>query len=170
MNTTIYLDVDGVINAVSGRAPSKKFAGWDDYREEWVKGFRIHYSPALTEALNGLAARDDVTIKWLTTWRHEAAQQLSAAIGINGADWEVLDGDLHAWGGDGWWKLTAIRDDLDGRAIWIDDDLSMELSAMKWAAGHDELLIISPGTTIGLTRNNIEAITAFIDNREEAAA
>lgn len=170
MSTTIYLDVDGVLNAVSGRQPSKRIVGWDEYREVHVKGFRIHYAPALIQAINALAARDDVTIKWLTTWKHDAAKQLSAAIGIDGQGWDVLDGDLHAWGGDAWWKLTAIRDDHDGgKTIWIDDDIIAELPAMEWAANHN-ILLVSPSTTHGLTKDDLDAITAFIDNTEEAAA
>lgn len=169
--TTIYLDVDGVLNAVSGRQPSKRIVGWDDYREVFVKGFRIHYAPALIEALNALAAREDVTIKWLTTWKHDAANKLSEAIGLNGQDWDVLDGDLHAWGGHAWWKLTAIRNDHDGgRAIWIDDDISKELPAMEWAHATGQILIVSPSTVQGLTKDDVEAITEFIDNTEEAAA
>lgn len=169
MTTTIYLDVDGVLNAISGRTPAKRYVGWEEYREVHVKGFRIHYAPALIAALNELAAREDVTFKWLTTWKHDAAQRLSDAIGLNGQDWEVLDGDLHAWGGDTWWKLTAIRNDHDGRAIWIDDDISAELPAMEWAANHD-LLLISPSMYEGLTKRDMEAITAHLDNTEEDAA
>lgn len=168
--TTIYLDVDGVLNAVSGRAPGKRFVGWEEYREVHVKGFRIHYAPALINALNKLAARDDVTFKWLTTWKHEAAGKLSAAIGLNGQDWEVLDGDLHAWGGGAWWKLTAIRNDLNGRSIWIDDDISAEPVATDWAGQRDELLLVSPSVGHGLTTQHLETITAYLDAEQEVAA
>lgn len=170
MTTTIYLDVDGVLNAVSGRAPSKRLVGWEEYREVHVKGFRIHYAPALIDALNALAARDDVTFKWLTTWKHDAARKLSGAIGLNGQDWEVLDGDLHAWGGGAWWKLTAIRNDLDSRSIWIDDDISAEREAIEWAGQHEELLLVSPSVVHGLSKDDLTAITEYLDGIEEEAA
>jgi hypothetical protein len=173
MSTTIYLDVDGVLNAVSKKSPTLASTGWDEWKTAPVNGWPILWAPALINVLNELAAREDVTFKWLTTWTDDAAKVLSPAIGINGQDWEVLHGDQHAWGGKrGWWKLEAIRADvmetMPDQLIWIDDDLSMEHDALEWIAGRSEGLAISPFMREGLTRANVEQITAFAGQVSEA--
>jgi hypothetical protein len=175
MKTTIYLDVDGVLNAVSKRTPSLKISGWDNWKTKPVNGWPILFSPDMVAALNELAEREDVTFKWLTTWTDDAAKVLSPAIGINGQEWEVLQGDQHAWGGKrGWWKLDAIRDasaPTDGhRYVWIDDDISAEVEAISWVQSRDDILAISPSTMQGLTRDDIDQVNDFITSGTEMAA
>ncbi|MBT2537222.1 HAD domain-containing protein [Arthrobacter sp. ISL-69] len=177
MSTTIYLDVDGVLNAVNHKSPSLTAAGWDRW-DHWktapVNGWPILWAPALIEAFNELAARDDVTFKWLTTWEDDAAKVLSPAIGINGQDWEVLHGEQHSWRGSDWWKLQAIRADVETtnpeRFVWIDDDLSAERVALEWLGTRPEGLGVSPSVGQGLTRTSFDTITDFINQTEEAAA
>jgi hypothetical protein len=176
VSTTIYLDVDGVLNAVTKKRSSLiKATGWDRWETAPVNGWPILWAPALIEALNDLAARDDVTFKWLTTWTDDAAKILSPAIGIDGQDWEVLHGDQHAWGGrHGWWKLEAIRTDVETtepeRFIWIDDDLSTEGNALEWLTGRIEGLGISPFMSEGLTRANLDTVHEYVDADVEVAA
>lgn len=165
MTTTIYLDVDGVLNAVSKRTPSLKITGWDDWTIKRVGRWPIHHSPAMIAELNALAARDDVTFKWLTTWEDDAAKVLSPAIGLNGQDWEVLHGDQHAWRGANWWKLQAIRADVEagaGNFIWIDDDISAEDHAIDWALSRDDVLTLSPSSTQALTLEDLNFAKSFI--------
>lgn len=169
MHTTIYLDVDGVLNAVSKKTPALSLTGWENWQTKPVNGWPILYSPDMIDALNELADRDDVTFKWLTTWTDDAAQVLSPAIGIHGETWGVLHGDQHAWGGkQGWWKLEAIRADVatssrgGKRFIWIDDDLSAEREACDWLRARADVLGVSPSISRGLTRGDVESIRAFI--------
>ena len=177
MSTTIYLDVDGVLNAVARTNPSMTATGWDPHCWETapINGYPIRWSKELITALNEMADREDVTFKWLTTWTDDAAKILSPAIGINGQDWDVLHGDQHAWGGKrGWWKLEAIQADvlstMPDRFIWIDDDLSMESAACEWLFSRTNAKGISPFMREGLTREHVEQITAFIDTEQEDAA
>lgn len=88
MSTTIYLDVDGVINAIGRTHPEPKHTGFPEYKSIMANGYQIAYAPELIAMLNALAARDDVTIKWLTTWEHDAAKVLSPLIGLDGMDWQ----------------------------------------------------------------------------------
>lgn len=166
MTTIIYLDVDGVLNAVSKKSPSLSSTGWDVWETRPVNGWPILWAPELIDALNELAARDDVTFKWLTTWTHDAAKVLSPAIGINGQEWEVLDGEQHGWRGPDWWKLQAIQKDvlesMPDQFIWIDDDISAEHSAIEWVAGRDNGYAISPFTIHGLTREHVDEIKALV--------
>lgn len=173
MTTTVYLDVDGVLNAVSRRTPSVKITGWDDWKIQRVGRWPIHHSPAMIAELNALAARDDVTFKWLTTWEDAAAQELSPAIGINGQEWEVLRGDQHAWHGPDWWKLQAIRDDVEassGNFIWIDDDISAERHAIEWAQSRDDVMVLSPSSSQALTREDLDFAKSFISATEAVTA
>ena len=169
MSTTIYLDVDGVINAIGHRHPEPKHTGFPEYKSVRCNGYQIAYAPELITMLNALAERDDVTIKWLTTWEHDAAKVLSPIIGLEGQEWEVLTGDLHAWRGRDWWKLVAIRADVEaakpGHAIWIDDDLSLERTAMNWANNHG-VTMISPFAKYGLTTEDLAKITSIADRNE----
>ena len=173
MKTTIYLDVDGVLNAVQKRYPSAAATGWNLWETKPVNGWPILWAPALIDELNALAAQPDVTFKWLTTWTHDAAKILSPAIGINGQDWHVLDGDQHGWRGADWWKLQAIQADVlsttPDQFIWIDDDISAERAAIEWVAGRDNGYAISPFTVEALTRSDLDEIKALIDNKAAKA-
>ena len=171
MSTTIYLDVDGVINAVTKRAPTS--TGWGEYARRKVNSFAIMFAPDLVTALNELAARDDVTIKWLTTWEKDAAEDLSPALGINGQDWAVLTGDQEAWRGGDWWKLAAITADVEETApeqfFWIDDDLAGEAAALSWLDSRPEGAAITPNMRLGLTLAHIDEIRAAIGAKAVAA-
>jgi hypothetical protein len=171
--STIYLDVDGVINAVSKNSPALKITGWQKWATKKISGWQILYSPELIDELNRLAELPSVTFKWLTTWEDEAANELSPATGLNGQEWEVLHGDQHAWHGRDWWKLQAIREDVasnNDRFIWVDDDISAEPEALNWVKSEGGGLVISPNTTHGLTRSHIEKISRFIEAEGEQAA
>lgn len=170
VNTIIYLDVDGVINAIRNGTPSQKRTGFQDFRRQVVRGYQIQYAQELVDWLNTTAERDDVTICWLTTWEEHAPQELAPALGIDGQNWEVLTGDVHAWQGRNWWKLAAIRDHAGehkpGLAIWIDDDIKLEREAIYWAAEAENVMAISPDPLDGLTRDDLDHITRAIDGKD----
>lgn len=171
MQTTIYLDVDGVLNAVQKQNPSEAATGWNLWQTEPVNGWPILWAPELIDELNALAAREDVTFKWLTTWTYDAAKVLSPAIGINGENWDVLDGDQHGWRGAYWWKLQSIQKDvletMPDQFIWVDDDISAERVAIEWIAGRDNGYAISPFTVEALTRDHLEEIKALISGKDD---
>jgi hypothetical protein len=172
MSTTIYLDVDGVLNAVSKRTPAATASGWDEWKTKNVNGFQIQFSHDMVSAINELASNPDVTFKWLTTWEEDAANVLSPAIGINGQEWEVLSGDQHAWHGRDWWKLQAIQNDVlsttPDRFVWIDDDISAEREAINWSEGRDNGLWISPDARLGLTSAALAKVVSFAAERVRA--
>ncbi|PRA13318.1 hypothetical protein CQ010_01340 [Arthrobacter sp. MYb211] len=167
MNTIIYLDVDGVINAIRNGTPSQKRTGFTDFKRANINGYQIQWAQELIDHLNALATRDGVTIKWLTTWEHDAAQTLSPQIGLNGQNWEVLTGDQHAWQGRDWWKLKAIQADTATHkpdlAIWIDDDIRLEREAMMWTLTTEGVMVFSPDPQDGLTQDDINTLTAELN-------
>src|SRR5213595_547392 len=168
MTTNIYIDVDGVINSFH----QSKTAGWEG---EWnlakVIGYKIHWYTDLVEELNKLAAMENVTVKWLTTWQDKAVTDLCPALGIEGTDWEVLfcqeGGDLFDLRR--WWKLTAIKEDVSktnpDKIVWIDDDFKYERNAIEWAESiSDKILPISPFTDWGMTKEDFDDIIEFINS------
>lgn len=179
-HTTIYIDVDGVINVLSKRPP-RSMTGWEgDWSREPVTTlggdtWPIHWSHELVDHLNALADREDVTIKWLTTWEHSAPRKLSPVVGINGENWEVLEKTYETklgWHSTplGWWKFDLIRYDIRvadvEKFVWIDDDLSYYREAALWSKDLEAkgtALAISPSTNLGMTKQDIDDIIEFID-------
>lgn len=179
MTTRIYLDVDGVLNAVTRQTPEG--TGWEMWEKVGVNGYTITYAPELVAALNEIAERDDVEIVWLTTWQGNAASMISPAIGLDGQQWRVVDNpdtDPHGFATQQnygyWWKVNVFQDDLFNRVerdtplpekiIWIDDDLSMFGQAVRWFdALETKTLGISPFTVQGLTQHDVCAIIDFIN-------
>lgn len=174
MATTIYLDVDGVINACSDRPPREE-TQWTGDRKGPVTlaGSPVLFSVELVAGLNAIASREDVTIKWLTSWEEHAAQVLAPAVGLNGTEWEVLRGvefdDPMNWN---WWKLDRIRADIAAtrpqRVVWVDDDVAFDPKALTWLLSPGRpLLHLSPRTAHGLTRNDLQLILDFLDSEDE---
>lgn len=167
----IYLDVDGVINAISMKPPVQN-TGWEgEWRTEKVDGYNILFSVELIERLNALAAREDVQITWLTTWCDRAASMISPALGLNGEDWPVISATKEEMGYDrGWWKLAKLRQHrklhgLYGPSYWLDDDLHFYQPAVKYVdEEYPHLRAISPIMHHGLTKKHIEEIEAFFAN------
>lgn len=168
--TLIFLDVDGVINALSTGAPRQN-TGWETWKRIKVNGFWIRYSPDLLRELESLAALPDVEVVWLTSWCNAAPTKLSRAIGFDASTWRVIGKDLYdidPYGrGFDWWKFVALTKELvsdpDARFVWLDDDLRYERDATTWASGCGKLgLWISPNPLHGLTVKHVEAVREFV--------
>lgn len=167
----IYLDVDGVLNAISKKPPVTN-TGWEgEWRTEKVDGYNILFSLELVERLNALAAREDVQFVWLTTWCDRAASQISPALGLNGQDWPVIAADRSEMSYRGtWWKLSKLRayrklHGLYDRSVWVDDDLEFYDPAMDWVREEGEYLKgISPIMHHGITKKQMEEIESYLSD------
>lgn len=165
----IYMDFDGVINALSGRGP-KPNTGWSNWDLAKVAGFPILWSPTLIHFLLEIEARPGVTIKWLTTWCEDAPKELSPHIGI-GANWPVLGTlyDTEHRGGleTHWWKLEYLLRDVEetkpDKIVWLDDDIVYDRWADVYTKETANLLAISPNSSHGLTVKHIKDINTFIN-------
>lgn len=168
MGTIIYLDVDGVINSF-GKSETIGWTGTWNLKK--VIGYKIHWYTDLVEELNKLAAMENVTVKWLTTWQDKAVTDLCPALGIEGTSWDVIyaedQEDLFDLS-NGWWKLRAIMKDVaihdPDKIVWIDDDFKYEREAVGWAEHISEkILPISPFTHWGMTKEDFDDIIEFIN-------
>lgn len=155
----VYLDVDGVINAVAANRPSW---GWEgEQGVVSINKFSIRYSLDLVAALNALADRPGVHMHWLTTWEEDAPNDLCPAIGLRGQDWPVLHNHpRHEPTSDAWWKLHALREHLpdDRRAVWIDDDITWATDAREWLRFNPSVRWVSPHVQTGITRKQMRQI------------
>ena len=165
--TVIFLDVDGVVNAIG--SPTYDYRTGDARPEEgFPQSFRITWREDIIERLNALSERDDVEILWLTTWGRGANGELRELIGIN--ELQVAhhpdELDVHTYGHD-WWKWRVIKEFRDAapdvRFIWIDDDLLWEKEARLWAH-NNRVYAISPASHRGLTLSDIERIENLADS------
>lgn len=163
MAVRIYLDIDGVLNALNKKFPDT----WETWDRKGVMGYPIAFSPDLISSINDIADREDVEIVWLTTWQHHAAAVFSPEIGVNGQDWRILYEEVPPTFS--WWKLIQIQKDLEdnpsSKFIWIDDDIKHVSPAQKWISTLPETskLVISPDSYYGLTPDDICAMIDFIN-------
>lgn len=169
MKTIVYLDVDGVINAISDKPPRANTQWSGEWSREDCMGFPILWSHELVERLNELALREDVTVKWLTTWQEHAPKDLCPVTGIQGQSWDVLYGDIsdHWFTTGRWWKLDSIKEDIDkeqpDKVVWIDDDIGYDRGANEWLRSHP-ILAVCPNTNHGLSKKQFDGIMEFIDS------
>jgi hypothetical protein len=159
MTKRIFLDVDGVLNAVRDNNPQF----WEEWKVEVCDGYEIRHALDMGRALQAIFERDDVEVIWLTTWEDTANDWITPLFG-----WEKFPSILNT-GADGWWKLEAVKQmwELDKTPfIWIDDDISYDPESIEWAEGlsDSDRLIISPRTSTGITPYHIELIEGFIAN------
>jgi len=161
---TVYLDVDGVLCPFGPEG----FSDWGTGFEQVEIGMLgVHWAPELVEELNRISARPGVHFVWLTSWEDMAPKYLCHAIGLEGRHWPVLRYSEQK-GTREWWKLEAIQRDISrhrpGRAVWIDDQLGFEESALAWMAFLGQgILGISPDPRRGIARADILRIEAFLD-------
>lgn len=179
MNTRIYIDVDGVLNAFNMSKWFKPSTGlWSsEYDTTIVLGYRITFNHELIDTLNELDELDNVEFVWLTTWTDSAPLHLAPAIGLDNS-WRVLKTDDAApvypgdRGATGWWKFGAIKDDLVERPVdqfvWIDDELVNRYGAKEWAMEEypETSLLLSPDDTEGLHPLEVCAMIDFINGEQ----
>jgi hypothetical protein len=162
-NVSLYVDVDGVICPFGATGNTDWGSGWKTSDAGLLE---VTYAGEVVESLNKLAGTPGLRCVWLTSWEAMAPEYLCPAIGLAGQEWPVLVSDGLA-GGESWWKLRAIQQDIEAsapdRAVWIDEQLEFERAARAWASFlGTRLLLISPHPRRGLSRAELECVRAFL--------
>jgi hypothetical protein len=167
-----FLDVDGVLNATSGRSRGD----WDDFREVTVllpldehfssvrTKFRIELSAKMTAEIAAL----DADIHWATTWENQANVYLREHTGF-----PVYPVACHlfneanplrtTWS----WKWNDIKFTLENDPrpmIWADDEAIPDVAATWLENKGIPHLLIAPDHQVGLTRSDIEKMKAFLES------
>ena len=189
MRPLLLLDVDGVLNAVTPRPDPDV---WPDWREGTASAagrtWPIRWSPSVVDAVAGW--RGAAEVQWLTTWGHEANGGLRELLGLpelpvagTHADADVppqpgepdplLPGSLASMTPAApdeltgrWWKFDLVRRivraDPTRPLVWVDDDLAGQAGVREWVQRESRCLLVVPSPQIGLSPDDLAAITAFL--------
>lgn len=150
MKPILFLDIDGVLNALGGETD------WgDSFDVDLFPGqgpFRLTLSRRMGDALNSLGA----DIVWSTTWQ-EHAYMVGNLIGIQAPVLELDQG----------WKRQAVEDFLadDPRPfLWFEDNAGqhgMELD--RFSTAHlPKRFLCNPHPLVGITQQDIERAQDWI--------
>ena len=132
VGVVVLLDVDGVLNAMSGDEPPTP-TSWTDWRRGHANGFNLWVSPSMARAVADLG-----DVRWLTTWNVDGKVNLDIVplVGIGpfpvAATPTPLPDEVPPGGTAAradadppWlWKPRAVADALDEghRVVWFDDE------------------------------------------------
>jgi hypothetical protein len=163
LNITMYLDVDGVVCPFGPAGSTPWGTAWSLANAGMLE---VAYAADLVAGLNGLVRLPHLRCVWLTSWEDMAPQYLCPAIGLAGSRWPWLTA-AGAGAGEGWWKLTALQEDVAATGpngiVWIDDQLQYEQEAQAWAAILGvRILTISPDPRRGISPAELAAVSSFV--------
>ena len=184
MTPLLLLDVDGVLNALP--SSDEDLSGWPEWESGWarVQGTRypITFAPPVIRQLREWHQSGALEIQWLTTWGHDANDELRRLLGLpelvvagtydpdDPGRARAVAGDAHAQVAPSapdplsgrWWKYDVVRrvlSDFPGRTvIWVDDELHRPDVFRTWAEGCPDLVPIGPHHRSGLTEQDLETI------------
>lgn len=165
------LDIDGVINADT---PDLKI--WDE--KSWKitdalgtphgikeRLFTICYSTKVIDFINSMV--DSVDIRWHTTWQKDA-HNVAEAVGLP-TNFPIADAKEFRYVNtrhQSWWKLGAVERVFlqeNRRLIWTDDDIEYYYDQITDFKNSEDVLLISPKSSIGLTLSQMEKIRKFVE-------
>lgn len=173
----IFLDVDGVINAVPADH-SRLMHLWGDIKDFKVKmptfkyPLQITFAQGVIDFLNQLI-EEGHEVLWLTTWEERANTWICPNVGLKKLK---LAGEYNlCFNNKLWWKHEIVKNLWENDPVpfvWLDDDLGATLldggdSALEWAKNLAEhCLAVAPDTRVGLTPANLDQISEFIKTKE----
>lgn len=154
MSNYLFLDIDGVLNAVAVLTHSPLSSRpWEDYQlVDKNRPWGETYSPSMVAALNELIAKHEVNVIWCTTWEN-TAPAFGEKIGLLGAEiWPFVETrDEHGvWGKHATLQDIVANTNTEHKIAWIDDDLITEHDAQLWAS-QTGVLAIAPYVHHGIT-------------------
>jgi hypothetical protein len=186
----LLLDVDGVLNALTD--DSADLGAWDDWQQgtATAEGARwpILWSPGVISRLRELHESERVELRWLTTWGHDANNDLRLLVGLpelavagtyhdaGAPTVEPSTGPAHAAVAPAapdpltgrWWKYDVVarlvQQEPERRLIWVDDDLDRANGVfVDWATRQPSVTPIAPDPRCGLTPHDLDAIGDALD-------
>jgi hypothetical protein len=170
-----FLDIDGVINAITYACP-EGFEEGSASPGEPHGSYPIHWNPYIIEAINEMHDKGWVEVQWLTTWGSGANGELRELVGLQ--EFTVAaEPPLYAWGSynknsyttmddrPSWWKHAVVQDfhakNPSRKIVWTDDDLAFEKEASNWVKGK-KILAIAPRQAESLRMSDIARIRTFL--------
>lgn len=175
---TLYLDIDGVLNAIPDEpAPP-------GYSMQVIDGYVIHLHDEITDMVAELARHYDIV--WFTLWNQRAAPLIGPHVGLESAphlhtSWQLgkqtmltrgyseaaLNFVLYA-------KTPLLKDrvDLDARWIWIDDSHGRGDHSYLTRQGFDpaNFRLLRTDSRVGLTWADVERAVAWLPELGQVTA
>lgn len=177
----MFLDFDGVINAVTKKGNRTDRNVWADYTYVDMPSsvgdyptYPVNYSPTVVAFLHEMVDAG-VELVWLTTWSEDTAY-FPDMIGTPVAKWLGKGGKTAVHDNldqrNTWWKLDQARDYAGARdVIWVDDDHWRNQSKVNpWVnsrSRYASTLILSPQERLGMTKKMLKQIRTFVDERKD---
>ena len=174
----VFIDVDGVINAVGdkhGRLSPNRARHFLSVEVPAGDGetVTVLYRPDVVARLRDLSESGRAEFVWLTTWRHIAREHVAPLIGL--PDWEAIPHPIdvgedtdgvaaHQWDrARPWWKTQGVLDrTADGRQFaWLDDDLAPATKRRVRELRPQPSLLVTPPSGIGLTSRLVAQLELF---------
>lgn len=188
--TTIYLDIDGVVNLMVAGHP--ELAGWTRQEQADTGFVDVVFHPGVIAGLNALAAREDTEIVFASTWRSKAVSL--EATGLDCRSWrslsehipgQGLDPEVAAaarelaelgFGDDGEdWKAAAMLADRHavdpegtGRFVFIEDQPFD--STRRWLESTRGASWLSTAVAHGLRPEHLRGLEAVASAMDAARA
>jgi hypothetical protein len=144
----LFVDVDGVLSLFGfSHLPGPT---------SWVDGVAHYIPPESGPRLVRLAERYELV--WATGWEEKANEYLPHLLKLPFEELPYLTFDGRAVFGTAHWKLDAIEEHANGRALaWIDDSLDDE--CREWARSRSApTLLIETESPVGLTDEHVEQL------------
>lgn len=149
MKPLLFLDVDGVINALDRRLPVTFKA------EGQGHDYPIRIQPWLKGCLADLHEHFEVV--WLTTWRDEAEREFAARLELPDPPREHVE-----------WETFKIPHMLEyaGERRWamVDDEARFNGTAFLGQDGSARGLIHEPDPYVGLTREATDMLISYAES------
>lgn len=182
MHAVMFLDVDGVVNALA-RAATRRLVPTQvpgPMGREWI----VHLAPPVLARLARVLDSDIVRPRWLTTWGSLARDHLAPAAGLPDIEHEPSPETLFLTRQDAfrryclkpstspddqrtWWKTALVLDhtatDPVAPLIWVDDEITQrEREAVQEALQGTPSLLLAPQRERGLTPGDLDQIEDFL--------
>lgn len=179
LTPVVYLDIDGVVNALNPNADvlEKRLQYWSEWKTDIIPNepdadVVIVHAPELVTRINALAEKADVV--FLSMWMNSAVDTFAPLVGLNVSEFADADG----WNRvseryilstkERWWKLNLVVERMDDSAqpvVWIDD--WMNVGVKKFIEEHAaskgvDILVMKPDERYGLTPTMMNRIDRFI--------
>lgn len=166
MQPVLYLDVDGVLNALGGQKHWRHGwkPGWDDFKRHKIDGYELYLSQKMGAAILQLVLEGNIEVKWCTTWAENAPRLIAPKLGFP-TDWPVITPNKLVMSALSGYKWEAVRRDVIKHrrpTIWIDDE-AIPMDAHQWFERQGvRCLLMEPSVIDGLGQEHIRAMKDWL--------
>jgi hypothetical protein len=163
----LAVDVDGVLNAISGGNPP---TGWRDAK---VRGFRIRHNPEHGARLVAIADECGAELTWCTTWEEMANEHIRQLVGLPELPVVPMEPGragrkFSQWESVGVTKAAAMRVYAGDRPFcWLDDEPDAADELRSLAVPH---LVVQVHGELGLQDEHFDAARTWLAKQRTEAA